>query len=99
MKLEETTAVDGDLGAEREAGTTGRHQVSEARFFADKGARRVEWGLPGFDYAGSITVAVGTRSTSGVTIRLHLRDDADAAAVDSVLDQTVRNIQRLLSGR
>ncbi|MDP2350875.1 MAG: hypothetical protein Q8M74_06930 [Chloroflexota bacterium] len=101
MKLEETTAVDGDLEIEPEpeADTKGRHQVSEARFLADRGTRRVEWGLPGSDYAGSITVAVGTPSTSGVTIRLHLRDDADAAEVDKVLDQTIRNIQRLLSGR
>jgi hypothetical protein len=44
-------------------------------------------------------VAAGTPSTSRVTINLHLRDEAGTDAVEKVLDQTIRNIQRLLSGR
>lgn len=99
MRLEDTTVVDGDPAARSEAETHGRHHASEARFFADRTARRVEWGLPGGDYAGSITVSAGTASTSGVTIRLHIRDDAGTAEVEKALDQAVRNIQRLLSGR
>ena len=99
MKLEETTAVDGDLQAEPEAGRLGRREVSEAQFLADRGARRVEWGLPGSDYSGWIAVAADTPSTSRITINLHLRDDAGTDAVERVLDQTIRNIQRLLSGR
>ncbi|MHB8891817.1 MAG: SRPBCC family protein [Candidatus Limnocylindrales bacterium] len=99
MRLEETTAVDGDPDAQPEADAKGLRPVSEARFLANRAARRVEWSLPGSDYAGSITVTAGTKSTSGVTIRLHIRDDAGTAEMDTVLDQTVRNIQRLLSGR
>ncbi len=99
MRLEETTVVDGDLEAGAEAETHARNHAGEARFFADRTARRVEWGLPGGDYAGSITVAAGTASTSAVTIRLHIGDDAATAEVDKALDQAVRNIGRLLSGR
>jgi hypothetical protein len=98
MRLEETTAIDGDPAAEPEDGAARPHAASEASFLADKDARRVEWGLPGSDYSGSITVTVGTPSTSGVTIRLHLRDDVSAPEVDKVLDQAVRTIGRLLSG-
>ncbi len=95
MALEDSTAVDGDPAAEPE----GYEAVAEAHFLADASTRRIEWGLPGESYEGSMTVTPGTASTSQVTVRLHLRDDVDAAAVDRVLDQSIRSLQRLLSGR
>ncbi len=95
MALEDSTAVDGDPAVEAE----GYEAVAEARFLADASTRRIEWGLPGDAYEGSMTVSTGTASTSQVTVRLHLRDDVDAAAVDRVLDQSIRSLQRLLSGR
>lgn len=93
----ETTAVDGELQVEAEA--TGGRGAGEVRFLADRAARRVEWGDPDSDYAGSIVVTAGTASTSQVTIRLHIRADADQAAIERVLDQAIRNIQRRLVGR
>ena len=104
-----STAIDGDPNAEPEdeAGVGGgaglrrpaAPAVAEARFLADAARRRVEWGLPGAEYSGSIEVAAGTPSTSQVTIRLRVRDDAPAVEIERVLDQAVRNIGRLLSGR
>jgi hypothetical protein len=95
IRLEETIAVDGDPEAEVE----GRPDARETRFIADRAARRVEWGMPGGDYHGSVTVSEGTPSTCGVTLRLHLRDDAGPAEVNLMLDQTIRNIQRVLAVR
>lgn len=97
MTLVESVAVDGDpmVAAEEDA----HHEVPEARFLADAGTRRIEWGESGAGYGGSMTVSAGTASTSQVTIRLHVRDDADHAEVDRLFDQTIRNLQRLLSGR
>lgn len=34
-----------------------------------------------------------------ITIRLHTHDDADRPEIELVLDQTVRNLQGLRSGR
>jgi hypothetical protein len=93
----DSTAVDGKLVVEAEV--EGRQEAGVAHFFADAAARRIEWGRPGTDYAGSATVTPGTSSTSQVTIRLHTRGDANAPEIDRVLDQTMRNLQRLLSGR
>ena len=97
MSHVDSTAVDGDLHVEADVG--GRHEEGDASFRVDGAARRLEWGRPGVDYGGSLSVDAGTASTSQVTIRLHTRDDADRAEIEQVLDQTVRNIQRLLSGR
>lgn len=69
----------------------------EARFFVDAAARRIEWGMPGADYSGSMTIATGTTSTSQLTVRLHLRDDADKAKVEEILDQAMRGMRRLLT--
>jgi hypothetical protein len=41
-------------------------------------------------------VDAGTTSTSTVTIRLHVRDNANPAEVGRVLDQSIANIRRLL---
>jgi len=97
MALVDAVAVDGDPGAEPERDA--REVAPEARFLADAATRRIEWGLPGAEYGGSMTVTQGTASTSGVTIRLHIRDDADRDGVEKMLDQTIRSLQRLLSGR
>jgi hypothetical protein len=93
----ETIVVDGADPAGPDP--AGSRDGDEARFFADRTARRIEWGRPGTGYAGSIVVAEGTASTSQVTLRLHTRDDVDAAGVDRMLDEALRNIRRAVSGR
>jgi hypothetical protein len=97
VKLEEAIAVDGDPDAETdaEAGSTGEL----AHFLPDRKARRVEWGLAGSEYAGSIEIAQGTASSSDVTIRLHTRDDVDGEQVRQMIEQVVRTVGRHLSGR
>jgi hypothetical protein len=97
MSHVETIAVDGVESTQPDP--TGHPDTTEARFLADREARRVEWGKPGTDYSGSITVAPGTTSTCQVTVRLHTRDDVDAAGVDRMLDETLRNIRRAVSAR
>lgn len=97
MSHDDSIAIDGDPAAadEPDAG----ERFAEARFLADAASRTIEWGMPGEAYQGSFTIAAGTASTSQVTIRLHVRDDADGAAVERVLGESVRTLQRLLSGR
>jgi hypothetical protein len=97
VRLEEAIAVDGDPAAEpdAEAGSAGEL----AHFLPDRKARRVEWGLPGDAYGGSIEVAQGTPSSSDVTIRIRTRDDVDEAEVKQMIEQVVRTIGRHLSGR
>ena len=73
--------------------------LGEIRFHADVAARRLEWGEPGAAYAGSMTVAGGTASTSQLTIRLHTRDGVDRAKVEAYLEEAARNLRRVLSGR
>ena len=91
-------ADEGELHVE--ADVQGRHESGEARFAVDRRTRRVEWGRPGADYGGSITVSAGdTDGTSQVAITLHTHDDANRAEIETVLDQTVRNIGRRLLGR
>jgi len=97
MTHDDTIAVDGDPEAADEPDVGER--FAEARFLADAASRTIEWGMPGEAYEGSFTVTPGTASTSQLTIRLHVRDDADAAAVERVLGESVRSLQRLLSGR
>jgi hypothetical protein len=97
MRLEDSIALEGEL--DLDADLEERDGAPEARFFPDRPARRLDWGLPGGDYEGSIVVTEGTRRTSGVTIRLHTPDDADLQAVQRLFDQTVLNIRRVLSGR
>ena len=92
----DTLAVEGGPDGDAEAAAVAEGPVHVATFLADNKARRVTWGREGSDYHGSATVTPGTSSTSQVTIALHFPDDADGAAVDTLLDQAVRNIQRLL---
>ena len=93
----ETIVIDGEESDEPDP--AGSRPGDEARFFVDGPARRVEWGRPGTDYAGSIAVAKGTASTCQVTVRLQTRDDVDAAGVDRMLDEALRNIRRAVSAR
>ena len=97
MRLEDSIAVEGELDLDAELEE--RDGATEAGYLADSRARRLEWGRPGADYGGSITVAEGTTRTSTVKIHLRTRDDADPVAVQRVFDETVANIRRLLSGR
>lgn len=97
VRLEEAVAVDGDPEAEPdpELGAT----EPQAHFLPDRKAHRVEWGLPGGAYGGSIEVKQGTPSSSDVTIRLHTRDDVDGEQVKQMIEQVVRTLGRHLSGR
>lgn len=89
--------VDGDT--DLDADVAGRDGAPEERFFVDRQARRIEWGEPDGDYGGSIEVGSMMASLSTVTVRLRTRDDADPAAVQRVVDETVQNLRRTLSGR
>ncbi len=93
----ETTVVDG--AAEEEANARTSPGIPEARFFADRAGRRVEWVVPNADYEGAVVVDVGTASTSQVTIRLRTRDDGGHPHLERMLEDTVRNLRRLLSRR
>jgi hypothetical protein len=97
MKLEDSTAVEGELDVD--ADLRERDGAPDAGFLADRKTRRIEWGRPGGDYGGSIVVTEGTTNTSGVTIRLRTRDNADIEEVTRVFDKAVANIRRLLLGR
>lgn len=93
----DTTAVDGEVELEVDAAG---HETGVVRFLADPVARRIEWGRTGTDYAGSIAIDEGPISdTSQVTLRLHTSDESDAVEVERVVNQTVRNIGRLLVRR
>jgi hypothetical protein len=97
LRLEDSTAVEGELDVDADLAERGG--APDAGFVADRATRRIDWGRPGSDYRGSIVVAEGTTNTSGVTVQLHTRDDADAEEVARVFDQAVANIRRLLSRR
>ncbi|MGK2851993.1 MAG: hypothetical protein ACSLFN_13925 [Candidatus Limnocylindrales bacterium] len=97
MRLEDSTAVEGELDVD--ADLKGRDGAPAAGFVADRATRRIVWGLPDSGYGGSIEITPGTTNTSGVVLRLHTRDDADAAEVSRIFEQTVASIRRVLSGR
>jgi hypothetical protein len=97
LRLDDSTAVEGELDVD--ADLRERDGAPAAGFVADRRTRHIEWGDSGGDYGGSIDVAEGTTNTSGVTIRLRTRPEADADEVSRVFDQTVSNIRRLLLGR
>ncbi len=97
MQLEDSIAVEGELDVDTDLAE--RDGAPAAGFVADSKSRRIDWGQPDGDYGGSIVVAEGTTNTSGITLRLHTRDDSDPAEVARVFEQTVNNIRRVLSGR
>lgn len=97
MQLVDSIAVEGELDVD--ADLAERDGAPDAGFVADRKARHIEWGRPGNDYGGSIDVAVGTTSTSAVTLRLHTRPDADVDEVTRIFGQAVSNIGRVLLRR
>lgn len=88
----DSIAIDGADDPDAEA--TGE----PTRFLPDAGARRIEWGRPGSGYEGSFTVEPGTTTTSQVTIRLRLRDDAPAEEIERMLAQAARSIGSKVRG-
>jgi hypothetical protein len=88
----DSIAIEGDPAEVDASGET--DPAYEAHFLADVANRRVEWGRDA--YSGSATVEADTSSTSTITFRLHVRDDADPDAVRAMLDQAARTVQRLL---
>jgi hypothetical protein len=97
LELVESIAIDGELDPDEELAE--RDGAPAAGFVADRATRRIAWGRPGDAYGGSIAVAEGTASTSGVTIRLRTRDDVDPDEVNRVLDQAVAGVRRVLLRR
>jgi hypothetical protein len=97
VELVDVDAVDGELDLDEDV--AGRGGAPEARFHVDRRARRVEWGHPDGTYEGSIEISSITASMTKVTVRLRTRDDADAAAVQVVFDESVQNLRRAISRR
>ncbi|MBA2381367.1 MAG: hypothetical protein H0V73_04575 [Chloroflexi bacterium] len=97
IELADIDAVEGELDLDHELAA--RDGAAEARFHVDRSARRVEWALPNGDLGGSIEIAPITASMSKVTIRLWTGDDADAAAVQRMFDESVQNLRRTVARR
>jgi hypothetical protein len=97
MTLDESIAVEGDPGADPDADAGPAR--AEARFVPDRANHRIEWGTPSGDYRGSIELSQGSPNSTDVRIRLTVRDDADAAKVQQLLDQAASNIVRRVPGR
>lgn len=97
MRLEDSTAVEGELDVD--ADLKDRDGAPDAGFVADRATRHITWGRPDGSYGGSIAITRGTTNTSTVVLRLHTREDVDAAEVAQIFEQSVANIRRLLSGR
>lgn len=75
----------------------GRHEEGDARFTADAAQRRIEWGAGGQSrYAGSIAVSEANGGSS-VHIRIHVEHEQDEGEINRAMDETVSNIERLLS--
>jgi hypothetical protein len=95
LRLEDAVAVEGDPAADtsQEAGPP----FPAARFHPDRAARRVEWELPGTEYRGSAEVGQLLPAVSTITIRLHTAGGGDLKALERSLEETGRNLQRLLT--
>lgn len=75
----------------------GRHEEGDARFSVDEAGRRMEWsGETGTGYRGWLEV-VPAGAGSSVTIHLEGVRDDDRAETDRALDETIANIERMLS--
>jgi len=96
ITLDDAIAVEGDPQLQDEA--EARPEAPLAHFLADRPARRVEWGLPGGDYSGTAEVQPLMARLSTIIIRLHTREAADPAAVGRALDQSMKLLQRRLTG-
>jgi hypothetical protein len=92
---DEAIAVDGDpaLQDEGEAKAT----APEARFLADRKARRIEWSAPSGEYSGELEVEPMLAGMSAVVVRLHTRDAVDPASAAEALDSATKGIQRRLT--
>lgn len=99
LRLEDSIAIEGEADADDEAALAERGGAPEAGFVADRKTRTISWGRPEHDYAGSIVVAESTTSTANVTVRIHVRDDADEAAVSRVFDEALSKIRSLVMRR
>lgn len=99
LRLEDSIAIEGEADPDDEAALAERGGAPEAGFVADRKTRTISWGRPDHDYAGSIVVAEGTTSTANVTVRIHVRDDADEAAVRRVFDEALSKIRSLVMRR
>ena len=96
MQLVDSIAIEGE--ADADADIEERDGAPEAGFVADRKTRTITWGRPEHDYAGSIAIRESTPSTSDIIVRLHTRDDADAAAVDRMFEGAVSSMRRMLTG-
>jgi len=99
LRLEDSIAIEGDADADDEAALAERGGAAEAGFLADRKTRTISWARPDHDYGGSIVVEEGTTSTANVTVRIHVRDDADQAAVSRVFDEALSKIRSLVMRR
>jgi carbon monoxide dehydrogenase subunit G len=95
LRLDDSIAIEGE--ADAEATIAERDGASEAGFVADRKSGTITWARPERDYSGSITIAGRTSSTVDITLRLHTRDDTDAAVVSKAVDDAVANIRKLLT--
>lgn len=96
LRLEDSIAIEGEADPDDVASLTERDGAPEAGFVADRKTRAITWGRPEHDYHGSIDIAEGTTSTATVTVHLHIRDDADPAAVSRVFDEAVTKMRSLV---
>lgn len=99
LRLEDSIAIEGEADADDETALAERAGAPEAGFVADRKTRSISWGRPEHDYAGSIVVAESTTSTANVTVRIHVRDDADQVAVTRVFDEALSKIRTLAMRR
>lgn len=99
LRLEDSIAIEGEADADDEAALAERGGAHEAGFVADRTTRTISWGRPAHDYAGSIVIAESTTSTANVTVRIHVRDDADETAVTRVFDEALSKIRSLIMRR
>jgi hypothetical protein len=95
VTLDEALAVDGDpaLQDEGEAKAT----APEARFLADRKARRIEWSAPSGDYSGELEFRPMLAGMSAIVVSLHTRDAVDPATAEQALEDGTKNLQRALS--
>jgi len=76
----------------------GRHEEGAARFQADQGSRRVEWGGHGpGGYRGWLQVSVSEEESS-VTIHLSTDREEDAEEIRRSLSQALGNIRIQVEG-
>ena len=79
------------------ADVAGRHEEGDARYHVDDAARRLEWGGGGDShYRGWLQVGESDGGAS-VTVHIHAVHDQDDAEVNRALDETMANIERLIT--